>query len=76
MILGNKWVVARVWGGVAAEGVKTAGYLVKGHCVFWGAVVVYDPLRFMETTLLDLSFDANWRIPSSGAKAYGQEAPQ
>lgn len=56
--------------------VKAAGYLVKGHCVFWSAVIVYDPLHFMETSLLDLSFDANWRMPSSGAEAYGQEAPQ
>ena len=53
-----------------------AGYLVKGHCVFWSAVIVYDPLHFMETSLLDLSFDANWRMRSSGAEAYGQEAPQ
>lgn len=33
-------------------------------------------LHFMETSLLDLSFDANWRMRSSGAGAYGQEAPQ
>lgn len=30
----------------------------------------------METSLLDLSFDANWRMRSSGVEAYGQEAPQ
>lgn len=29
----------------------------------------------METSLLDLSFDANWRMRPSGAESYGQEAP-
>lgn len=68
MISGNKGVVAR--------GRWMAGYTVKGHSVFWSAVIVYDPLHFMETSLLDLSFDANWCMRSSGAEAYGQEAPQ
>jgi len=71
MILRNRGVVARVVDGRVWE--KAAGCLVKGH---WSAVIVYDPLHFMETSLLDLSFDANWRMRSSGVEAYGQEAPQ
>lgn len=66
------------WGGGwqrRVGGTETAGYLLKGRWVFC-AVIVYDPLHFMENSLPDLSFDANWRMRSSGAEAYGQEAPQ
>lgn len=81
LIVGNKRVVAR--GGLGwwmtekggGGGTETAGYLLKGQWVFC-AVIVYDPLHFMENSLPDLSFDANWRMRSSGAEAYGQEAPQ
>lgn len=79
LIVGNKRVVARGglgwWMTEKGGGTETAGYLLKGQWVFC-AVIVYDPLHFMENSLPDLSFDANWRMRSSGAEAYGQEAPQ
>jgi len=67
----GRWVTEGVLGGVQRQ----PGCLERGHCLFC-AVIVYDPLHFMENSLLDSSFDANWRMRSSGAEAYGQEAPQ
>lgn len=73
MILGNRgwWHVCFLCLYVCV--LMVAGYLVKGHRVCWNPVIAYDLLHFMETSLLDSRFDANWRMRSSGPETYGQE---
>lgn len=53
---------ARGWGG----GHASRRWFSRRTLAFWSAVIVYDLLHFMESSLVELSFDANWRMRSSG----------
>lgn len=66
----DSFVIKRRRWGWGCEGSRLFS---EGTLRFSSAVIVYDPLHFMETSLLDLRFDANWRMRSSGLEAYDRK---
>lgn len=66
----DSFVIKQGGGGWGREGSRLFS---EGTLRFSSAVIVYDPLHFMETSLLDLRFDANWRMRSSGLQAYDRK---